>query len=1300
MRKVYTKRSNFKAFAKTLLLSILIFGELSYVKAQPVAPSSFSTGTQTPGQITYSATGYTNTSYSGTFSLNFGRTSSSNVGANRLINSFTASGLSYYPVPSTSGLPFSRVQLKRKANPEVSDLGKQSLFFENNNIFTGSNRYFPVEYAPNMETAINSFIFNRGADNVFSNSNGATLNNVERIDLIIDEGVAATDVVKTGFLIMERGGNDPFRVAAITSLDVNGNPATYGPLLFSNTSVGSNWGGTGVNLTTTVFMKNTGDANMRPDQNISSQQVFGSYLSFQALGVPARTTVYGFSLFPGDVTTSTDLVNLTNTPLNSDATNTGGLDYMAGGGFFVAKDIPIAFSLSGNVYNDANGLNDNLVNGTGINNISGQQLYAYLVNSSNVIIDKFPVASDGSFVFNNTLDQYTDYTVEISSKNSNIGSSAPSGNPLPSGWVPVGESFGLNNQQGVGNETGIPNLKIPVRAEDASITAVNFGVSTSRLIISKKSDVLRSYLPGDTIKYTVVINNKDPFDHSGVNLTDNLPSGVSFVPGSLNVAVGSPTIAKNGTLTFNSSGTYNVPAAVDVITIEVWGAGGRGGTRTSSDNIGLGGGGGGAFSRSTINVTPSSSFNITVGQGSSNNSSPGGDSWFSQSNLSNALVVAKGGQSAPNNSYTGAIGGLSFQGKGDIRYSGGSGGSGGSGVSTGAGGGSSAGNNSSGTQGQSTVIGFSGGIAPSGGGNGGNGGNPSGNSSANGSAGAVPGGAGGGAKRGTTGTTFTGGNGANGRVVVSYNILGTNGSIGSLPNLATGWLIRSGDSLTATYKVVVNNPLTVDSIVNIASAISDFLTTPIKDTVTDYLVVKISGKVFNDANGNTIINGGESFTTLPVPMYVYLVDNNGIVSDSTQLANDGSYTLDALSSQTYTIELSIVKYSIGNNTNTSPINNTLPTGWVNTGENGTNNSGTGDGNPNGILLVQVEKRDVSNQNFGIERPPFADDKIYNVPNNVFIEGSQPGFPDLSTPGARYFSISTGNPSLTGYTNNGLLTGKDAEDCPQEQACNVSSTFKIDSIYTGTILFYNYGGETGLRQLGPNDVIPNYNPAQLVIYAIEGSGMSNQPVGFNYSMIDAANKSSQPASYTIMTESALPVELLFFKASINQCDVTLVWATASEMNNDFFEIQRSSNSYEWNTIGKVYGNGNCNTRIDYQFVDSDILSGINYYRLKQVDFDGTAEYHKIITVNGAKCFTATVKIFPVPAQNILNVNLNYGDLEKAQLIIVDVSGKSIRTITQIDANNQIDLRNMPSGSYFLLFNMNNNQVETYPFSIIK
>ena len=96
-------------------------------------------------------------------------------------------------------------------------------------------------------------------------------------------------------------------------------------------------------------------------------------------------------------------------------------------------------------------------------------------------------------------------------------------------------------------------------------------------------------------------------------------------------------------------------------------------------------------------------------------------------------------------------------------------------------------------------------------------------------------------------------------------------------------------------------------------------------------------------------------------------------------------------------------------------------------------------------------------------------------------------------------------------------------------------------------------------------------------------------------------------------SPLPVILLFFKGEVQEGKVLLEWATSSEINFDFFTIERSTNVQEFYAIGTVAGNGFSESRIDYSFYDVNPLVGRSFYRLKATDFDGSVEYFEIVSV---------------------------------------------------------------------------------------
>jgi hypothetical protein len=211
----------------------------------------------------------------------------------------------------------------------------------------------------------------------------------------------------------------------------------------------------------------------------------------------------------------------------------------------------------------------------------------------------------------------------------------------------------------------------------------------------------------------------------------------------------------NSPVIFNSPGEFDffVPAGVNSLEIEVWGAGAGGGGRTTNGTGG--GGGGGAYSRSEITVIPGTVYTVSVGAGGLSNIN-GEDSWIAMSDaISNKVVLAKGGESPGPNNTNGGLGGSSANGIGTFRFSGGDGAT--AAGNAGGGGGSSAG---IGVDGNS-ATGRDGAAEPTGGGPGGNGanGNNDGSPASEGL-----GGGGGGAR----GTNQAGGNGGNGRVRITY----------------------------------------------------------------------------------------------------------------------------------------------------------------------------------------------------------------------------------------------------------------------------------------------------------------------------------------------------------------------------------------------------------------------------------------------------------------------------------------------------------------------------------------------------
>lgn len=140
---------------------------------------------------------------------------------------------------------------------------------------------------------------------------------------------------------------------------------------------------------------------------------------------------------------------------------------------------------------------------------------------------------------------------------------------------------------------------------------------------------------------------------------------------------------------------------------------------------------------------------------------------------------------------------------------------------------------------------------------------------------------------------------------------------------------------------------------------------------------------------------------------------------------------------------------------------------------------------------------------------------------------------------------------------------------------------------------------------------------------------------------------------------LPVTLTSFVGTVTERGVVLDWSTATELNNDYFEVQHSLNGTDFSVIGQVDGNGTTNEELYYTFTHRNPRPGINYYRLKQVDFDGAFEIHPIIRiVNDSFSVGMEATIYPNPATgDNLNIRLSTGDDHTMIYIkIIDITGK--------------------------------------------
>lgn len=147
-------------------------------------------------------------------------------------------------------------------------------------------------------------------------------------------------------------------------------------------------------------------------------------------------------------------------------------------------------------------------------------------------------------------------------------------------------------------------------------------------------------------------------------------------------------------------------------------------------------------------------------------------------------------------------------------------------------------------------------------------------------------------------------------------------------------------------------------------------------------------------------------------------------------------------------------------------------------------------------------------------------------------------------------------------------------------------------------------------------------------------------------------------WTLSSQSSpLPVELLSFDAKAQSAVVKLDWITASEINNDYFTVERSRNGYDFNDLLTVDGNGTTTSVSNYTAYDEQPYSGVNYYRLRQTDFDGRSSHSEIKVVSFIKA--GVVSLFPNPFRGDI-INLSTTDANDAveKVAVYDAAGKLV------------------------------------------
>jgi Zn-dependent metalloprotease len=180
--------------------------------------------------------------------------------------------------------------------------------------------------------------------------------------------------------------------------------------------------------------------------------------------------------------------------------------------------------------------------------------------------------------------------------------------------------------------------------------------------------------------------------------------------------------------------------------------------------------------------------------------------------------------------------------------------------------------------------------------------------------------------------------------------------------------------------------------------------------------------------------------------------------------------------------------------------------------------------------------------------------------------------------------------------------------------------------------------------------------------------------------------------------ALPVTLVKFEGEHTSEGNLLLWETSSEVSNDHFVVERSRDARKFDEIAKIAGVGTSAVRNAYSFTDSHYDKGLNYYRLKQVDTDGSFAYSRMIAIESDAM--KEVKYFPNPVQSLLNIELPDPNMLQCNVKVFNSAGQCVVAKERVKTSKgkmSLDLAKLPAGVYQIVVS---DDITTHNFSVVK
>lgn len=288
-------------------------------------------------------------------------------------------------------------------------------------------------------------------------------------------------------------------------------------------------------------------------------------------------------------------------------------------------------------------------------------------------------------------------------------------------------------------------------------------------------------------------------------------------------------------------------------------------------------------------------------------------------------------------------------------------------------------------------------------------------------------------------------------------------------------------------------------------------------------------------------------------------------------------------------------------------------------------------------------------------------------------------------------------------NNGVQQADEIVDVPSPVVARFDRTWRVSEVNSaGTAV--DVGAIdirfdlTGLGSVSASDLrlLVDTDNDGVFIDEVPISGATS--IGGNVYQFSGVTAIANNLRFTLGTinsfQTPLPIELFSFEViNLDGKSVKLNWQTASEINNDFFTIERSINGSNWEGIITLDGAGNSSSSLSYSTIDANPFLGISYYRLKQTDFDGQFSYSQIRSIQIDNLDESKIELFPNPTENLLTI---VGSPMELNLIkVYNAIGQDVTNLTlkiySSESKLILDLSDLSKGMYYLKTRTTENKV---------